>query len=452
MKPAHWLLRVLVPGIGAAAVVCTMTAAPAGAGLVGYWKLDETAGVAASDSSGKANHGTLVDGGTWDSGGVFNGAVALDGLNDRIHVPSVSDLKYTGGDLTLSAWVYLNAGETSGRVISKPWNWNGRYNYVLMVSGANTQVSFTLGNSKSSAGVDKPIYSPAYPGFTQAWHHLAATVDSSRNMRLYVDGNLAASDVNPITDWTGDDFNIPLVLGSLYPYGSGWAGNTAFSLDGKIDDAAIWNQALSGGQIKALARKISTPLDAAQLIDGVTYTYGPFLSSQPSPAYPDTGGTELTDITLGPGWGDSAFVGFADPSGFNGDDGNPHPQVNFDLHGLYWVGRVRIDYAVGHGAGIDAPDRVDVLIYGDAGFTNLLQSTSHAGFTDVDGVRSLTIDFPFVHARYVRLNFFNDQEWTFLSEVTFFERVPEPSSFALLACAALTGLVFRAWRRPRRRG
>lgn len=244
--------RILLIGVSVTSVVTVLAFTPASAALVAHWRLDETAGTTASDASGNAHHGTLTDGGTWDAGGVLNGAIALDGLNDRVHVPSHADLKYAGGNLTLSAWVYLNAGETGGRVISKPWNGSGRYNYRLEFTGTNTAFALVLGNSNYSAPQDVAIYSPAYPGFTGAWHHLAAVVDSANAMRLYVDGSQAATGVNTITDWTGSDLNVPLVLGSLYPYGAGWAGNTSFSVDGKIDDAAIWNEALGAGRVRSL--------------------------------------------------------------------------------------------------------------------------------------------------------------------------------------------------------
>lgn len=273
MKLANSMKRVMLIGVGVATVVTAVTVASAGAALVGHWNLDETTGTTASDSSGNANHGTLIDGPTWDTGGVVNGAIGLDGFNDRVHVADVPDLKYTGGNMTLSSWVYLDAGETSGRVISKPWNGSGRYNYRIEFSGTNTVVRFILGNANPSAGVDRVISSPSYPGFTEAWHHLAAVVDSSNNMTLYVDGSQAATGVNTITDWTGSDLNIPLVLGSLYPYGAGWNHPTngpAFSVDGKIDDAAIWTDALAVEHVRSIftvPHNLGLDYDVADMID-----------------------------------------------------------------------------------------------------------------------------------------------------------------------------------------
>lgn len=278
MQPAPFMKRLRVAGIGIAAMVTAWTVASASAALVAHWRLDEIAGTTASDASGNARHGTLTDGGTWDAGGVFNGALRLDGLNDRVHVPSTADLKYTGGNLTLSTWVYRSAtDDASSWMISKPWHGYGAYNYYLRLtdSGANTAVTLFV----SSPGIPGPpvvkpaasaaISSPSYLSFREGWHHIAGVLDSSRNMTLYVDGNRAASGVHAITDWEGTDWNTSLALGTYYPYSAGWAGRTDFCLDGKLDDAAIWNEALDAAHARSLytvPRNLGLAYDVADMI------------------------------------------------------------------------------------------------------------------------------------------------------------------------------------------
>lgn len=251
MRQANSVKRVPKLGASIAVAVVALSALPAGAELIGYWKLDETTGTTASDSSGNARNGTLLDGAAWDAAGRLDGAIGLDGLNDRIHVPYHVDLTYTGGNLTLSTWAYIDSGETSGSLISKPWNWNGRYNYRLYVEG--TRVGFRLGNANYPGDPrDVTILSPSYSNLAGAWHHVAGVVDNSNNMSLYVDGVLATTGANTITDWTGTNSSLPLALGTLFPYPAPWAGVASHALDGKLDDVAIWNDALDPTKIKSI--------------------------------------------------------------------------------------------------------------------------------------------------------------------------------------------------------
>ena len=54
----------------------------AGADMVGWWKLDETSGTVASDSSGYGNNGTLQGDTQWVDGAI-GGAIGLDGPRIR---------------------------------------------------------------------------------------------------------------------------------------------------------------------------------------------------------------------------------------------------------------------------------------------------------------------------------------------------------------------------------
>jgi hypothetical protein len=92
------------------------------------------------------------------------------------------------------------------------------------------------------------------------------TVDSSKNVKLYINGTLSRSAVHGITDWTPSSGNasVPLCIGTLYPYGEGWGGNTGFTFDGKIDDARMYNRVLSATEIAALYNSNQTKINAPQ--------------------------------------------------------------------------------------------------------------------------------------------------------------------------------------------
>ena len=63
-------------------------------GLIGHWKLDESAGTTAADSSGNGNDGTLtnMDPATdwFPTGGQVNGALDFDGVDDRVNAGDIA--------------------------------------------------------------------------------------------------------------------------------------------------------------------------------------------------------------------------------------------------------------------------------------------------------------------------------------------------------------------------
>jgi hypothetical protein len=68
----HKILVVLILALG---LSCC-----ANAELVGWWKLDETEGTEAWDSSGNELHGEVIGGTKWIPNGRFGGALEFDGV------------------------------------------------------------------------------------------------------------------------------------------------------------------------------------------------------------------------------------------------------------------------------------------------------------------------------------------------------------------------------------
>jgi len=132
-------------------------------------------------------------------------------------------------------------------LISKPWNGSGNYNYYIQVASDDTIIITVVGNT--GWGRSTPGRLPS-----GKWTHLALVLDST-SVKLYVDGKQSYSATHGITAWDtplGGDGNLSLSIGSLYPYGSGWVGNSSFSFRGRMDEVAIYQQALTTGQIQKL--------------------------------------------------------------------------------------------------------------------------------------------------------------------------------------------------------
>ena len=215
--------------------------------LIGKWNFDEGTGTLADDSSGNGYNGTLTNAPTWTKGKVGKG-LSFDGLNDYVTVASNSSLKYQGGNFSFAGWIYINSTETSGGYFfSKPWNGSGQYNYYLYTA-ANSTVTLNL-HGASQDGL--ATLAELAPG---VWYHIAFTLDSSRNIVLYVNGVSNRTATHGITDWTpsSGDANLPLAIGTLYPYGEGWGGVAGHAIDAKMDDIRVYGRTLTAGEIRTL--------------------------------------------------------------------------------------------------------------------------------------------------------------------------------------------------------
>jgi hypothetical protein len=205
---------------------------PGNENLVGAWKFDEGSGTVAADSSGHGHTGTIVDA-TWGTGRQGS-ALAFDGLNANVETtyPGITGT----GSRTCSAWI--KTADTSRDIISWGLNTAGRkWRMWVNAEGAlRVEVNGGFHYGKAFLANDE-------------WHHVAVTLeddgtaDCSETL-LYVDGlqdvtsgvGAAAIDTDP----TG------VVTIGKAPYHT-----TPFL--GLIDDARVYDRALSAAEIMGLA-------------------------------------------------------------------------------------------------------------------------------------------------------------------------------------------------------
>jgi hypothetical protein len=180
-------------------------------------------------------------------------AYTFDGIDDYIHV-SDDDALDLSTEGTLAAWIFIHSYNDLAGIIHKGdkgdfsdeayslqfWVDNGgndgkkRILFALTDDSGNTYELKTPGNFHFNIGL---------------WYHVAATWDST-GMKLYVDGSESNSNKNVVTVRNTDGgLNIGSQLIDGESYGS--YGNCPF--DGKIDDAVIYDRALSAGEISAMA-------------------------------------------------------------------------------------------------------------------------------------------------------------------------------------------------------
>jgi len=200
-----------------------------------YWRLGETSGTVAADETGAAP-GTLVNGVLLGQTGALLGdpdtAASFDGVDDYVTVPDRPALAVTAG-VTVEAWVKRSRSAAYQVVVGKPGNGQSKYeSYSLWLDTANDPVAY-FGNGTSYARVASP--SPLDTG----WHYVAATYDNA-TARLYVDGKLTASGSSSVQLTPN---TLPLSIGHAY--------GGAYFFGGRLDEIAVYPQALSQARISA---------------------------------------------------------------------------------------------------------------------------------------------------------------------------------------------------------
>jgi len=208
---------------------------PCTLGLIGWWKLDETSGLTAADSSSFGNDGTLTNmaGDEWTTGQI-GGALAFDGSDDVIECGNPSSLQITGTEVSITAWFYADSltFEDWPSLFGKSSNgeWDDGWGAFFYDGAARFYVNRWQDNL-------------AYRAFTAtgSWHHFAGTYDGS-TVKIYIDGVKGTDDNYSGAIVDAGDFTI----GEIGDWASGrWHG--------KIDDVRVYNRVLSADEIAALA-------------------------------------------------------------------------------------------------------------------------------------------------------------------------------------------------------
>jgi len=246
----------LIPCVLVLGSVLMGVAQAADPSLVGWWKLDETSGLTAADSSGNNNNGTLVN---------LRGDQWVRGINDGgldfvppgyVNCGTGSSLNVTA-DFTIAAWVKLaantagNYGGIAGRLLQSGGLYTG---FGLVRHSGN---AFRLWVGDNTADLAKSAVSSNTTYTDTAWHHVLGLRKDGKNY-LYVDGvKQTATTTTPFVPST-DFFHI----GRQYSH----LDDRYFI--GVIDDVQLYNRALTNDEIGALAfapkARDPDPADGAQ--------------------------------------------------------------------------------------------------------------------------------------------------------------------------------------------
>ena len=212
--------------------------------IVGHWKLDESNGVVAADTSGKGNTGTLVNGPVWTTG-LVGGSLKLDGVDDYVDVPHKATLN--SYPLTIALW--MKTGATGLHALVNKYAPGSMNGYQLFVNNGNLCAWYF--RNKTNYVWDGSGCTLSTPGYADnQWHHVVFVVDAQGGS-LYVDGIQKASRV-----WTGT----PAAASTKQRLSLGrYPGTAAPYLPGTLDDVRLYNQALDTAAISTLYNAVPRP-------------------------------------------------------------------------------------------------------------------------------------------------------------------------------------------------
>ncbi|MCJ7779155.1 MAG: hypothetical protein MUP16_12695, partial [Sedimentisphaerales bacterium] len=199
------------------------------AGLVGWWKFDESEGTTAADSSGNGNDGSLQGNPVWrPDAGKFAGALEFDGDGDYVKIGNESKFDITG-QITISAWI---------NIASVPADWTaivtkGDSAWRLSTEYADRRFHFAVSGSAWLNGRGSIS--------ANQWHHIIGVYDGGQ-MQTYIDGELD----------TAKSWNQGIASNDYPVYIGENAELTGRFWHGLIDDVRIYNYALKEADIIAL--------------------------------------------------------------------------------------------------------------------------------------------------------------------------------------------------------
>jgi hypothetical protein len=209
------------------------------AGMAGLWLMDEESGTASYDSSGNINHCNIS--GTQRVGGVAGNALRFDGsTSDYLECGDSRSLNLSGQELTLMAWVYPVETSTGGDyhfIIDK----GNAAAYSIEIYGFGGQVRFRATNTSGSQGWIRG--STVVP--VETWTHVAGVINSTGDMKIYLNGNLDGISATSPTPFRGriartDDI---VAIGAK-------SDTLTLNFNGTIDQPAVFGRALTREDIR----------------------------------------------------------------------------------------------------------------------------------------------------------------------------------------------------------
>ncbi len=244
-------------------------------GLQLHLELDETSGSTVNDSSGNSNNGNLVGNTSFETGEI-GGGIGFDYTDgeDYIEIPNSATLENVQeGDYTLAAWFNPNStppgsgGDNDanyGILVKTGW-----HSGIYYASDNHFKFDHVLAGNTAIGVVSTDTFAPGQ------FYHVTGVVDrAAGTVSIYVDGqhqgtsNFTAG--TAAREYGTETWKVGIASPSAVDWG--WAA------DGTIDDARIYDRALSSTDISELYNPNLANVSFQQGVNGYSGTVDTFLN------------------------------------------------------------------------------------------------------------------------------------------------------------------------------
>jgi hypothetical protein len=246
-------------------------------GLVGWWPFNGNA----NDESGNGNNGSVNGASlTNDRFGNGNAAYNYNGIDNFISLPLINLSSYSS--FSVSVWVNVMSFQTAytNHHIIRQHNGIGGLDWLLSFQNNGNIISFGLGiQSQPYTELDLTI-NPT--DFISSWHNIIVTYDGTIKS-TFIDGVLLGSELK-----SGLITYTPSAVSAIGS--SGVSVNSVEKFNGKIDDLAIFNRALTQQEISDLYNAVNCSNNATITPQTNSLSIGSTASftattSDPNPSY-----------------------------------------------------------------------------------------------------------------------------------------------------------------------
>jgi hypothetical protein len=204
---------------------------------------------ASADSTGNGNNGRMFDEPGWyPSGGQIGGAVAFDGVDDRIEELGAGGYLNGLSAVTVTVWVKSDVTNDDRGIFygHEPTGTDDvlgmRYDKYGASGGGSKVIKASI---RTTSGITQ-IESTSYVQ-TTAWQHLALVWESGSSLKLYINGQLNLLSYAGAS-LSGTVIGIEKMILGMGSKGKYW--------DGLVDDFRIYSRVLEANEISNLYQHI----------------------------------------------------------------------------------------------------------------------------------------------------------------------------------------------------
>ncbi|MFH1601459.1 MAG: DUF2341 domain-containing protein [Candidatus Shapirobacteria bacterium] len=208
-------------------------------GLVGYWKIDESSGNSALDSSGNGFTGS-VTAGTTISSGKFGNTRDFNSTNTEAIIVTDNDTLEINSTTSYSGFAWIKPDSTASRIQiigKRHGGCDEGFNFDIL---SDATIRLNLAENSVEYRATSTATIP-----TTSWTFVGFTIDRTNNKAtVYVNGQASGTQAD-ITNMADMSNACPLYIAAWGPLGNGY-------FDGKIDEVRIYNRALSPDEVRNL--------------------------------------------------------------------------------------------------------------------------------------------------------------------------------------------------------